>query len=345
MLKKLTILVFGLLLTIGILPLNVLAADDGSEVGFTITPHLQANQRNTGNSFFDLAVKPDEELDLSFDIINSSGKEQTFDIAVNPAYTNDAGQIDYVDSDHKRDATLKVDLAKIADYEKAATVAAGETKTVPLKIKVPAEAFQGEVLGGIHVTRRTAEGEQEGAQLVNKFAYVIGLKMTENETAIKRDLKLLDVNAGLSYHHTSVKAQMQNPEPTAMGHLEFDAKVTKKGSDKVIKEQKSKDLSMAPNSSFDYVIDWKNQELEAGDYHLALVVKDAQDNEWKFDKDFTITAKEAKKYNASAVELVKKDHTPWIYALVGLLLAIIVGFIIFLIIKRRKNEETEAEAK
>lgn len=338
MLKKLAIFVFGVLLTIGILPGQVAAASDGSEVGFAVTPHLQENQRDTGNSFFDLAVVPSEEVALSFDIVNSSGKEQTFDIAVNPAYTNDAGQIDYVDAKHKRDKTLKVDLAKITDVEKTATVAAGETKTIPLTLKMPAEPVQGEILGGIHVTRQTAQGEQEGAQLVNKFSYVIGLKIIESEEAVKRDLKLLNVKAGLSYHHTSVKAKMQNPEPTAMGHLTFDAKVTKKGSDKVIKEQQSEDRAMAPNSNFDYTIDWKNQELEAGDYHLALVVKDAKSNEWKFNQDFKITAKEARKYNASAVELVKKDRSPWIYVLAGLVAAILIGVILLLVIKRKKSK-------
>lgn len=340
--KKIVSKLFVLILTIASFVgfSNIAFADDG-DVGFTVVPHIQENQINTGNSFFDIKVTPGQEVNLSFDIVNSSGKDQVFDIEVNPAYTNDAGQIDYVDKDHKRDSTLKVDLAKIATYDKEATVGAGQTVTIPVKINVPAEAFKGEVLGGIHVTRRTAKGEQEGAQLVNKFAYVIGFRMMEDEADVKRDLKMLDVKAGLYYHHTSVKATMQNPEPTSMGKLTYKATVTPKGEDKAIKEQESKDLSMAPNSSFDYVIDWKNEELEAGDYHLHLVVTDAKDNKWEFDKDFTITAKEAQKYNASAVDLVEKEKFPWIYVILGVLAALVVGLLLYIILSKRKKDDEE----
>lgn len=334
-------LLIALVAITGIFGMTTLTFAEDGEVGFTVVPHIQENQRNTGNSFFDLKVTPGQELNLTFDIVNSSGKEQSFDIEVNPGYTNDAGQIDYVDPEHERDETLKVDLAKIATYDKTATVGAGQTVTVPVKINVPAEAFAGEVLGGIHVTRQTAKGEQEGAQLVNKFAYVIGFRMVEDEAEVKRDLKMLGVQAGLYYHHTSVKATMQNPEPTAMGKLLYKATVTRKGESTPIKEQESKDLSMAPNSRFDYVIDWKNEELEAGDYHLHLVVTDAKDNKWEFDQDFTITAKEAREYNASAVDLVEKPKFPWLYVALGVLAALVVGLLLYIILGKRKKDDEE----
>lgn len=64
---------------------------------------------------------------------------------------------------------------------------------------------------------------------------------------------------------------------------------------------------MAPNSNFDFPISWDNQSLEPGTYTLDMTAKSGE-NQWTFEEDFTISAKESKTLNTDAVELEKKPQ-------------------------------------
>lgn len=84
---------------------------------------------------------------------------------------------------------------------------------------------------------------------------------------------------------------------------------------------------MAPNSNFDYGIDWNNQPLRAGNYTVkALIENHAIDGEpselnqkWEFEETFSITKKEAKKINNQAVDLDEPAVSWWLYVVIGLL--------------------------
>lgn len=344
LIKTVLAIVAGLLLSLSLNCFGVSAQEKEDQVGFSVNPRLESHQRDLGNSYFDVKVNPGEVLNLGIDVQNTSGQSHRFTINFRNAYTNDAGQIEYVDSKVKNDESLQIDVSEIATYEKEITLKAGELRTVPIQINVPKENIKGMVLGGIQVLRETDDEEQVGAQLVNRFAYVVGFRMIQSEEEIPRDLKLKSVKPGLFHHRTAVLANLQNPAATAMGNLTVKAKVKRAGSNKSVKTSTTTGLEMAPNSNFNYVIDWENEALTAGNYLLELEVKDKKGNEWKFEEEFEITAKAARQYNRSAVELKSKGLPIWGYAMIGILFAGVAA-LLFLLRRRKRDSPRKKTSK
>ena len=113
----------------------------------------------------------------------------------------------------------------------------------------------------------------------------------------------------------------------------MQASVFKKGDTKVLHESYKENMSMAPNSNMDFVIDWENQELEKGEYVLKMQAQTA-DKEWKWVEEFTIEQKE-EVLNKQAVEL-EKNLTNWYIVALGVL-TIIIGILIYVIIRLKRR--------
>lgn len=108
----------------------------------------------------------------------------------------------------------------------------------------------------------------------------------------------------------------------------------------MLHEAKRTELSMAPNSNFNYSVDWENQELKPGKYKLHLVAKN-KDDKWEWTKDFTISSDEAKKANDKALGL-EKDYT-WLYITGGILLLLILITVTYLIGRRTAKKKDDEE--
>lgn len=101
---------------------------------------------------------------------------------------------------------------------------------------------------------------------------------------------------------------------------------------------------MAPNSNFDYSVDWENQALKPEKYQLQLVAKTV-DGRWGWTKDFTISSDEAKTAKNTALGL-EKDYT-WLYIVGGILLLLLLITATYLLVNelRRKNKKTNKSRK
>ena len=182
-------------------------------------------------------------------------------------------------------------------------------------------------------------------QIKNKYSYVIGLQLRENTNEVKPVMELNDIKPVLLNYRTAVTANLQNTEATIMKDVSINAKVMKKGSEKVLHETDKKGLSMAPNSNFDFPINWDNQSLDAGTYRLKLIAQSGEDK-WEFDKEFTISAKDSTDLNKEAVELEKTEPN-WI-----LIISVVAGITIFLILvigffiyRHQKKKAAEKRAR
>lgn len=138
-------------------------------------------------------------------------------------------------------------------------------------------------------------------------------------------------------HRPAVVARIQNSQPLLMEDVTIKAKVYEENSSKSIRETKQEGIQMAPNSTMDFVIDWNNEQLQAGTYQLKITAT-AGKNEWKWQEQFSIS-KEDEVINDNAVGL--EDSTPnfvgwYITGILGLLV-----IILFLItyIRRLKKEK------
>lgn len=335
--RKKTIIISLLIFLFYSAPQQVLANIENN-VGFTINASIPDNQVDKNQSYFDLRMTPNQEQEISIQITNSSDEDSQFKVNINQAYTNQSGFIDYSDSDIEPDSSLLYEISDIVDYEPTVEVKARSSITYPIRLKMPAESFDGSIMAGIQVTKETT-GDANG--ITNKYGYILGLKLTETENPVKRELNLLNVKPAVSFSRTSVVANLQNPTMDAYGHLKYEAKVTNIKTGELEKEVSyDENMQLAPNSVYGFAIDWNDRRLVAGEYLLDLVVSDAKNNRWEFSESFTITKKEAKEINKVTIDKATENSLfKYIIILIIVLFFLIVLFRFYFIRQKRDGKK------
>ena len=69
-------------------------------VGYTVKASLPSNQLSKQAGYFDLLTQPRAQQHLTIYITNTSNRQQSFNVSVTQAITNDNGVIDYSQSSH-----------------------------------------------------------------------------------------------------------------------------------------------------------------------------------------------------------------------------------------------------
>lgn len=343
--KKILSIIVALLLGGQISPIIGQAEES---MAYSVKANIPENQINKTLTYFDLKMEPGQEQEISLTVSNSSDKEASISISPNIAMTNQNGVIDYSQFKPKLDSTLEIPLNSIISGKQDVTLAPNETKQIPFTIKMPEKAFEGIILGGFYISKETINNsskEEKDVQIKNNYSYVIGIQLRESLNEVTPELKLNKIKPALLNYRTAVTANLQNTEATLIKGLNVHAKIWKKGSSKILHEIKKTDLSMAPNSNFDFPISWDNQILEAGSYTLKLEASSGE-HKWNFEEDFMISAKESRSLNKEAVELEKKDPD-WFMIIVIVALITLIGIILisFFIYKYKKKKEAERQAR
>ncbi|KRN28656.1 cell surface protein [Lactobacillus selangorensis] len=302
------------------------------EVGYNIQAVIPENQVDQKNSYFDLRMQPKQEETIQVIVNNTSNTKGTYKIKVNQAYTNASGFIDYAQA-VQPDKTLRYPIGKLVSAPKSITVPANSSKKFSLKIKMPAKQYDGQILAGIQVNK-VLKKQKKG--ISNAYGYVLGLKLTETDNEVARDLKLVAVKPAAKFGKTSVVAVLRNPTMDAYGHLKYKANITSLATNKTIyRKTYDNNMQMAPNSTYDFAMTI-GKRLKAGKYKLELTVSDAKNNKWTFAKHFTITQKQADTVNNATIDQGKPSYT-WLYILLGVIAALLL-IVILLLLKRRKEK-------
>lgn len=319
------------------------ATAKAESLNFSVSAVQADNQVDKQNTYFDLLVKPGEGQDLTVKIQNSDSSAQKYRISINRAGTNRNGVIDYSTHGVKPDTSLKNNIETLVPAPTTVTVPANTTQDYTFHLNVPKNAFSGVLLGGVRVQKvdSSSSKNNKGVSIKNQFAYVIGLQLHSNEDYVAPDMKLLNVKAKQYNARNYVTANLQNTEPTIMHNLKINAKVNTKGTkDKVMTVSKS-DMTMAPNSNFDFPISANGKALKAGKYTLDLTATAEKGRyHWHFTKDFIITDKTANKLNKSAVD-TQQGPNYFVWILVAIIVVIILlGIIIYL---NQRNQKRRRE--
>lgn len=326
-----------LLLLVGAAPAEKVYATDG-RVGYSVQAILPENQRDAKVSYFDLRVEPGQQQDLEVEIFNHEDSELTVEVKPTVSSTNRNGLVVYEEQE-EMDESLTYPLTELIEMESnIIDVPAGESKVVTVQLSAPEESFDGVILGGLHfekVPEEEAESSGEGVSIENRYAYVIGLQLSQNDEPVKPELHLKSIEPSLVNYRTAVVAQIQNPQPLLMGGVEIKAHVYEAEGTEPIKESEMKEVSFAPNSTMDYVISWENQRLEPGEYRLEMTAVDG-DETWEWNEPFTIT-EEASLLSEEAVELEKASFGPTILFIVIGILIIIILFLVFKLLKKERQ--------
>lgn len=329
MIKK-RLLYFCVFIFLGILSTISVFANEG--IYFSVSSVIPENQINKNLSYFDLKVAPSVSQELKVKIFNNKDHEIKVKAMVTPATTCRNGFISYTNLTNY-DESLKYPLSDILKLDKSEyTVPAGSFVTAIAFLNMPAEYYNGIILGGLVFTKSNdsseyANEDQMSAQIENEYQYVVGVMLSENDNKVKASMNLKYIKPTLANYHTNLAVNLQNDTPVIIPDLKISGTVYKKGSSEIYKFTEKENIKMAPNSNFDFMIDWQNHKFEAGDYRVHVI---AQNEEyfWEWDEDFKITPEQANDTNKDAVDLISSIPS-WIYIVLAVL--ILVAFSSFII--------------
>jgi hypothetical protein len=318
---------------------NIAIAEEAGNVGFDVQSILPENQIDKTQSYFDLRMHPEQHQVIQIQVNNTSDQVTTYQVAVNQAFTNDQGFIDYTKKVTPLANKPDVSLAEMAKSPKEITIPAQSTQRVDIALTMPQEEFSGQVLGGIRVVKKLAAAEKKTG-IVNQYGYILGLKLTENDQPVKRDIQFISVKPQVTMGKNSVVAQLTNPTMEAMGSLKYDAKVIDRKTKQVVRTvHHDSGMQLAPKSRYNFVMDWQNKKIQSGDYLLNLTIADAKGNQWQFADKFSVTKDEARKINAITINQVSQATIPRVMYLIIGILVVALGLLIWLLIKKRKQPE------
>ncbi|AVK64088.1 cell surface protein [Lactobacillus sp. CBA3606] len=336
----------------GVASQNAQAANSSSSsssasnnIGYSVAAEIPKNQINKKNSFFDLKMTMRQTQTLKAVLYNSSNKELKIATAIHTAYTNSNGLIEYINTTKTYDQSLEYKMSNITKLNtKTVTVPANGSKVVTAQVTMPSGNFNGVILGGWYFKRidDKVTGSVKGSMNIkNEYSYVIGMKYTVGK-AVTPNMKLTKVKAGLENYHKGIFPYLQNPTAVIIPNLTIKSTITDKQTGKTVKTAKKTGVQMAPNSTFRYPLLLGKTELQAGKYHIKMVVKNT-DYTWTFNQDFTISQKDAKTYNKKAVD--NSGINIWwligLGALAMLIIILIIGLIIYFIIKKRRQKDSD----
>lgn len=293
--------------------------------------------------YFDLRMTSGQEQTVQILLKNPSDKEVTVEANLNGAKTNMNGVIEYGPTSLKNDASLKYDFVDLVKAPEKVTIPAKSEKPLDIAISMPKASFDGKIVGGIQLKKVDSEEDKEkqsGTNVINKYAYVIAMVLTENDTEVIPDLKLNKVSAGQANYRNVVYLDLSNVKANFLNDLSIEAQIMPEKNDEVIYETKKAAMRMAPNSNMTFPITMDGERMVAGKYR-ARVLATSGEQKWEWTEAFEITNEEADKFNRSDLGLVQEKGMNWpliVGIAVGIFALILAVFFLIRTISKKKAQ-------
>lgn len=315
--------------------------------GFSFEVIQPENQRNKEVTYFDLLMQPGQKQTVQMRMNNSSNKEIKVSIKLNSAKTNSNGVIEYGPNKIPKDKSVTYDFNEIVKAPKEVEIPAGESQLVGFELTMPKSEFNGFVSGGIQLQQVDDEGEKketESGMVVNKFAYLVGMLLSESELeGIKPDLKLNSVYPELQNFRNAVFINFSNTQPVYTEGMSVNVQINKKNSEEILYETKKNNMRMAPNSMIDFPISMNGEEMKPGTYRANILVTTTAGGKWAWKQEFKITKEDADKFNEQDLSLAQDRSIQWgiISVIIGIVL--LLAIVIYLFIRRRQKNKAKKE--
>ena len=311
------------------------SAEESSNLGYTVSAVTSGKQIDPEKSYFYIQTTPEEEQFLKVKVKSTQNEPVKVKVYTTNAFTGENGTIEYTADKTLLDSTLQQPITSIVEVENPSiTVEKFEEKEVTFKLTTPKESYNGVKMGALVFEKDDSDDDE---QVSSKFAYRIGLITAETGDDYKdsKTLTILDAKSTLKRGKKMILATLQNPEPKILSNLEMTAEVREKGQETVLKKKEVDNYMLAPNSQFDFEMDWGTTAVKAGTYSLTINANNGY-SEWTFEKEFVITGEQAKKMNE---ESSFKIITPiWIKG-AAIVCLVLVGLITLLLLTRRRKME------
>ncbi|OEG16533.1 hypothetical protein BCR23_06280 [Enterococcus quebecensis] len=330
-------LVLFICLPLFISPIHSIAAEKETDpLGFVVQAIRPDTQIETNKSYFFIETKPQETQVLKVKVKSTQKDPLKINIFVANGTTGSTGNIEYDKPTKELDESLKHPLTEFVHVEAPEiTLENFEEKIVELSVTPPKDSYEGIKLGAV-VFQSVEEEEKTKKQTISsKYQYKIGLITTETgeEYENAKNLQLASAKLGLKLGRKQVSAVIHNPEPKIADNLKIEATVSKKGSKNILKKQTVDNARMAPNSTYEFSVDWGIDAIDPGEYTLNV---HAQNNEedWKWEKDFSVSAEKAKKMNEETV--FKVESPDWLPYVVILAIGSFILVVVILTIRNKR---------
>lgn len=309
------------------------------DMTYSVSADIPSNQIDKSLNYFDLMMKPGEEQDVSVTITNQSDEKETFKLSINNALTTENGEIDYTNHGVEPDESLNYSMEKlVTNNRQEVEIKPGETTKVIFRISLPTEKIEGIVLGGIHISKQQKEtaSNKKNMTIKNTYSYIIGLQIRQETTSVTPEINLTDIKTSLVNNHLTVVTNLQNSVASLLRKVSIDTKITKKQDSKLLMQTKKENMSIAPNTNFNFLIDGENAEFSSELYTLNMHVSSDQ-GDWNFTKDFKVKNKQV----IQMTEKVKTDNSRSVYILSSIIAVFILGgFFIYFMFKKSSSNET-----
>lgn len=300
---------------------------------YSVSPKIPDNQIGDINSYYNLRMQPSQKTDIHLSITNHSDHIQQFNITVNTATTNGNGIVDYSKHSFDKDKSMTYSIQDLITIEQSLiTIEAGATQMVSMTLQMPEQEIDGVLLGGVTVEPIIKQSEKQ--EIFNTYTHTIAIQVSENDNPVSAKLIGNEVSLDQINYHNVVKMNIQNPTARLLKNLKAELTITRKNQNKPIVSLTKKDLSIAPNSNFYLPIEI-NDTFKPGKYTYTIIMQN-EEGEWKFNKDFTIEDKEAKKLNKESVDQLNRRSLNWI-VVAGIYITILT-FLGFMYINNKKKK-------
>lgn len=321
-----------------------------TEANFAVETHIPDNQVDKSKTYFDLKMAPDQNQTVTATLKNTTEKAVTVEITINSAKTNSNGVIEYGKNTIPTDASLKHPLDSLMTGPSSVTLSPNESKDVTFLIKMPSDAFDGKILGGLTFQQKSSEVTQDPSKadttVQNEYAYAVAVVLRETDTPIFPNLKLLTVKPGQENYRNVIHATIQNDQAAILSDVKVEAAVYAKDGKTPVYSSTKNELQVAPNTSWLYPISLDNTKMEPGTYTLRMKVSGTSANKsktWTFSKTFKIAEKEARELNKSAVDVKANTNTKstnWLLIAVICLIILVVILIILFLLKNKREKQS-----
>lgn len=321
----------------------------------TINPILPKNQVSESVTYYNLKVTPNQKQELEVDLYNPSNKKLKVDMTLTNATTSNYGEIDYSETNKnkKKDTTLSMGITDMAQIPNQVVIPPQTSKKIKIKLDIPKESFEGVKMGAIRFypstvdSKKTKEKKKNESFIKNKTVYTVGIVLNESNEPVIPSLDLLRVYPSQTNGHNVIKANIQNKTPIPLEGLTYTGTIRKKGRDTVLHSTKRTDYRFAPNSNFDYEVEWKNTPFQAGKYVMTVKVVSSQTvQKWEWEKEFELSEDEAKLLNKTSIDLESKSNIPKIVlSIVVILLLSCLAYVGYKVVLKNKKSGSEKKPK
>lgn len=305
---------------------------DGSP-NFSVAIIINELQTKDNLGYFDLTATPNTKTVVKFKLFNNANQAATFDVAAQNAITNPNLVIDYVSakaSAKQITGPYFTDMASVS--ASVVTVPANAMKEIDVTVQTPAAAFNGQVMGGVRITKQLTATESSQMGIKNKFSYVGTVILREGTQPAGTAVSLSDAKYSVINQVSNVTGVLTNTAQTYSVRGNVTQSIVNVDTGEVIKTQKSEAREIAPVSHATFKINL-TEPLVAGKYELRLTM-DVAGKKNVLIQPFVVTAT-----SALQNRMLMVNQWLWLIILLIILLLLAIFIIIFLVWKRKKDRD------